>query len=127
RATIAGYEVGSRVGRALIPSPALGREAASEFWWKSVSAVVAAGLLLGLDRDRWAHAIGYATAAAPAARRGGFEARPLSWLKANYQGQAHAGVTAAYLAARGYRTYRGMLDGTRTFGQLLGSDRWDAA
>jgi 2-methylcitrate dehydratase PrpD len=124
RAAVAAYEIGARVGLAVAPSAALGREAASAFWWKSVAAAVGAGLLLGLNRDQWVHAIGYATATSPAARRGGFEFRPLNPLKANFPGQAHAGVAAAYLARNGFEMHRGMLDGPRHFGQLLGSDRW---
>ena len=121
-----GYEIGSRIGRALIPSAPIRREYAAEFWWKPVAATIASGVLLGLDREPWKHAIGYATAASPAARRGGFEFRPLSQLKANYGGQAAAGVLGAYLAANGFLTHRAMLDGPRSYAQLLGSDRWDS-
>lgn len=125
RAAVAAYEIGARVGLALEPSAELGRESASLFWWKSVASAVGAGLLLGMPRDRWVHAIGYAAATSPAARRGGFEFRPLNPLKANFPGQAHAGVAAAYLARHGFEVHRGMLDGPRQFGQLLGSDRWN--
>jgi len=124
-AVSAGYEVGSRLGAAMVPSPAKRRESAAEFWWKSVAAAITSGMLLGVEGEHWADVIGYATSASPAARRGGFEFRPLSHLKANYSGQAQVGVHAAYLAARGFRTYRAMLDGHRTFAELLGSDRWD--
>jgi 2-methylcitrate dehydratase PrpD len=125
RAIAAGYEVGSRIGAALIPTSEKRREHAAEFWWKSTAAVTTAGMLMGLDELQWVHAFGYATAASPAARRGGFEQRPLSDLKANYGGQAHVGVIGAVLASQGFRTYRGMLDGRRTFAELLGSDRWE--
>jgi 2-methylcitrate dehydratase PrpD len=124
RAVMAGYEVGSRLGAAVMPSSELTREVAVEFWWKSIAAAVTAGMLLGVRGDQWADTIGYAASASPVARRGGFEFRPLSQLKANYSGQTHAGVVAAYLTAGGFRTYRAMLDGPRTFAQLLGSDRW---
>lgn len=123
-AVMVGYEVGSRLGSAMMPSPELTREVAAEFWWKSVAAAITAGMLLGTRGEAWADTIGYAASATPAARRGGFEFRPMSHLKANYQGQAHTGVVAAYLSSAGFRTYRGMLDGERTFAQLLGSDRW---
>jgi len=123
-AIMTGYEVGTRLGRAMLPSPGARREHAVEFWWKPVAAAVTAGLLLRLDRTQWIDAFGYATAASPVPRRGGFEFRPLSYLKANYGGQAQVGVQAAYFARDGFRTYRGMLDGPRHFSQLLGSDRW---
>ncbi len=123
-AVVAGYEVGVRAGRALLPSAQLGREVASEFYWKSLAAAASAGYLLGLDAEAWINALGYAAGATPAARRGGFESRPLSWLKTNFAGQAQVGVLAALLAEQGFRTERAMLDGNRHLGALLGSDRW---
>lgn len=125
RAVVAAYEVGVRVAQALMPSAAHGREVAVEFYWKSLASAVAAGSLLGLRGEQWETALGYAASATPAARRGGLDQRPLTWLKTNFAGQTEVGVRAAFLARRGFRTNRGMLDGSRTVAGLLGSDHWD--
>jgi 2-methylcitrate dehydratase PrpD len=125
RAVLAGYEVGTRVARALRPSSGLAREVAAEFYWKPVAAAVTAGVLLGLRGCQWETALGYAASAAPSVRRGGLELRPLTWLKTNFGGQAEVGVRAAFLARGGFSVNRGLLDGPRTFAGVLGSDRWE--
>ena len=127
RAVLAGYEVGTRVARALRPSPGLARQVAAEFYWKPVAAAVTAGVLLGLRGRQWETALGYAASAAPSVRRGGLELRPLTWLKTNFGGQAEVGVRAAFLARQGFVINRGLLDGPRTFAEVLGSDRWEPA
>lgn len=124
RAVVAGYEVSARIGTAM------GR-AHYRHWHNTgtigtFGAAVAAGVLLGLDRDGLAHAL--ATAATLAAGlQQGFRGDSMS--KPLHAGHAaEAGTLAALAAARGVTGARDMLDGEVGMGVAMsdGPD-WDEA
>jgi 2-methylcitrate dehydratase PrpD len=98
--------------------------------WATFGATVAAGRLLGLDRDQMADALGLTVASAPLPIAGqwGTQAAPRPLTKYGLYGtMSEAGVFAALLAAEGFRANREALDGERGFWKIMGSSRceWD--
>ncbi|HCB04972.1 MAG TPA: 2-methylcitrate dehydratase [Nocardioides bacterium] len=114
-AVAGGYEVGCRVAETVNP--------AHYRYWHTTGTVgtlgsaAAAGLLLGLDEDRLAHALAVATSMAAGlqqAFRSGSMSKPLHAGHA-----AEAGVVAAGLASEGYRGTPEVLDGDLGFGVAM--------
>ena len=118
RAIIAGYEVSNRIARAVNP-------AHYERWHTTATvghfaAAVAAGVAMGLDAGRLAHAMaGVATMAA--GLRHAFSADNMS--KPMHAGRAaEAGVLAALAARAGVTGVLDMLEGTRGFGRAMSGE-----
>ena len=122
RAVVLGYEVSTRIG------VVMGR-AHYKFWHNtgtmgSFGAAAAAGSLLRLDEDAFAHALALAatfTAGLQQAFRSEAMAKPLHAGRA-----AEAGVLAAQLAARGMRSSLDVLEGDAGLGHAMsdGPDWW---
>jgi 2-methylcitrate dehydratase PrpD len=128
-AVVLGYETMLRVIRACMPSPERFRKVAGLSVWQTLGATVVAGRLLGLDPERFRHALGLGAfnAPVPNMRKLGLEPeeRPFSWTKNNYGWAAQGGVLGALLASRGFLGPRSILDGERGFWIMAGSDRFD--
>jgi len=88
---------------------------------------VGAGMLLGLDRNQMAHAMGIAGYIAPAPAWGKwYRTRKSDMLKFFPAGwTCHAEVTAALLAEMGYTGDQTVLDGEYGFWRFYGSATWD--
>ncbi|GAB3061637.1 hypothetical protein GCM10027053_24970 [Intrasporangium mesophilum] len=114
-AVAGGYEVGCRIAETVNP-------AHYRYWHTTgtvgtMGAAAAAGLLLGLDEERLAHALAVATSMAAGlqqAFRSGSMSKPLHAGHA-----AEAGVLAASLASEGYRGTPEVLDGDIGFGVAM--------
>ncbi len=124
RAVIAGYEVGTRIGAAVVP-------AHYEFWHTTgtvgcFGAAVAACSILGLDAARTAHALANAGTLAAGLQQA-FRADCMS--KPMHAGHAaEVGVTAALAAERGLTGALDLLEGERGFGAAMSRDvDWEAA
>lgn len=124
---VVGYEVATRIGRAIWPS----RERYKKVWGvgthQAFGAVSAACKLLGLSRFETLNAFGIAGAASPlpSAMKWGFKKRPLTWVKDSVAWATLAGVTGALLARKGFVGCRDILDGETGFWMMAGSDRCD--
>lgn len=125
RAVIGGYEAGCRLASALQPGH-------YEHWHitgtvGTIGAAVAGAMLLGLDRDRIAHAIAISTSFA-----GGHQQnlQGESMVKAMHPGHAaDAGLLAAYAAAAGATGALDSLHGALGYAKATGAGagNWDAA
>ncbi|MEO8718284.1 MAG: MmgE/PrpD family protein [Burkholderiales bacterium] len=124
RAVIAGYEISTRIARAM------GR-AHYRFWHNTgtigaFGAAAAGASALGLDRVRTAHALATVTTFAAGlqqAFRGDSMSKPLHAGRA-----AEAGVTAALAAREGVTGAFDVIDGQAGFGRAMGDGPdWDAA
>lgn len=124
-----GYEVASRLAEVLPgdlePQP-------HGYGSCILGAVAGAGRILGLDRQRMAHALGIAGFAAPIPAMTRFEGgvSPIPMTKYISLGWlAQAAVTSALLAQEGYTGDSEILDGPEGFWRLFGgtAERWDPA
>jgi 2-methylcitrate dehydratase PrpD len=124
-AVVAGYEVVARVGMALRASPGQRALVSGYGPYQGFGAVAAAGLLLGLDRDRMVHALGLCGAFAPVPSTKGcnWDRRPLSWTKDMVAWPSVSGINAALLAEAGFLGPRSIFEGDRGFFRMAGSDR----
>jgi 2-methylcitrate dehydratase PrpD len=128
QAIVLGYEVETRIGDALRPSPERWRQVSGSATFLAFGSAAAAASLLQFDADRTASALGLAGASAPVPyiRKFGFtESEPLSWAKNNYGWAAASGLFGALLVERGFVGSRTILDGPRGFWVMAGSDRCD--
>lgn len=126
-AVVAGYEVGLRIGRAVLPSPGRAREVPVSGAWTAFGAAAAAAKLLRLTPDATLDAFGYAGSSTPLPTWYTRYGRPCHWLKGNLASQARAGVLGALLAREGCRGPRGLFDADLGFWRMVGSDRYDPA
>ena len=124
RAVIAGYEVGTRIGAAVVP-------AHYEFWHTTgtvgcFGAAAAASAVLGLDAARTAHALANAGTMAAGLQQA-FRADCMS--KPMHAGHAaEVGVTTALGAERGLTGALDLLEGERGFGAAMSRNvDWEAA
>lgn len=125
RAVIGGYEAGCRLASALQPGH-------YEFWHitgtvGTIGAAVAGAMLLGLDRERIAHAIAISTSFA-----GGHQQnlQGQSMVKTMHPGHAaDSGLLAAYAAAAGATGALDSLHGPLGYARATGAGagNWDAA
>ncbi len=128
-AVVAGYEVGTRIGRAMQPTP----ERAAQVWgqqYTPFAACAAVGNLLGLAAPAMDVAFGVAGTYAPVPSGlkyfgGVAETRPMREAKLGWGWMAFAGTMGALSAAAGMRGGHGMLDGRHGFWIMAGSDRCD--
>ncbi len=124
RAVIAGYEVSTRIGVAVIPTH-------YEYWHTTgtvgaFGAAVAAATVLGLDPDRIAHALGNAgtlAAGLQQAFRSDAMSKPLHAGRA-----AESGVLVALAAEQGVTGATDILEGSRGFGAAMSKHAdWEKA
>lgn len=131
-----GYEVAARVGIGLPGVLTLdGDGSATSVRWPNpfghgfniLGSTVAAGRLLGLDREAMAHALGLAAYAAPVpsmTKHASEDRFSLSKYGA-YGQQASTGVLCADLASRGLTADTRALDGPKGFWKMLGATSFD--
>jgi 2-methylcitrate dehydratase PrpD len=128
-AILLGYDIGDRIGLAIQPS----YERLQKVWgvgtWQTLSAVVAAAKVLGMDLKGTLNAYGVAGATAPLpnTQKWGWSAeeRPIHWVKEPTGWPAWTGTTAAVLASHGFIGNRFILDGDNGFWIMAGSDQCD--
>ncbi len=128
-AIVVGYEVGTRVGDAIMPTRERWDQVYSNATFLALGAAAAAAKLLRLDAERVAVTLGLAgmNAVVPAIRKlGTREDHQIGWAKNNYGWAAAGAVYAALLAQRGFVGTRTILDGPRGFWIMAGSDRFAA-
>lgn len=126
-AIVVGYEIGTRVAKAIMPSAAGERGRPVRYSWLGVAAAATAAKLLGLERDAFDHAIAYAAASSPVPLWISKLPRPLHYLKNNFGEQTRIGVWGALMAASGFVSPRGLFDGLAGYAHMLGSDRFSPA
>lgn len=123
------YEVGSRIGLSMQPTP----ERGSKVWGEQYTpfcSVVPAGKLLGLNEEQLDIAFGvtgtYATVPSAYKYFGIVdETRPMKEVKLGWGWMCMAGVFGALSAKAGFRGGCGILDGEEGFWIMEGSDRCD--
>ena len=128
-ASVLGYEIGTRIGLSMQPSP----ERGSKVWgqqYTPFAPCVTAGRLLGLNSDEMEIALGvtgtYATVPSAYKYFGIVEeTRPMREVKLGWGWMSMAGVFGALSAERGFRGGHGILDGDEGFYIMSGSDQCD--
>jgi len=128
-ATVLGYEIGTRIGLSMQPSP----ERGSKVWgqqYTPFAPCVSAGRLLGLTGNEMEIAFGvtgtYATVPSAYKYFGIVEeTRPMREVKLGWGWMSMAGVFGALSAKNGFRGGHGILDGDEGFWIMAGSDRCD--
>ena len=124
-----GYEVLGRLGPAMQPTPARGRQVFGEQYHPFGGAATAAKLL-GLDEEQIDTAFGIAGTYAPVPSAYKYfgivaDTRPMREVKLGWGWMSMAGTLAALSAQRGFRGGHGILDGEQGFHVMAGSDRCD--
>ena len=128
-AVVMGYEVGTRIGWAMQPSP----ERGAQVWgqqYTPFAACAAAGNLLALSPVEMDAAFGVAGTYAPVPSAYKYfgiveETRPMREAKLGWGWMSMAGVMGAVSAQAGFRGGHGILDGKEGFWIMAGSDRCD--
>jgi 2-methylcitrate dehydratase PrpD len=128
-AIVMAYEVSSRIGLSMQPTP----EHGSKVWgeqYTPFASVVPAGKLLQLDAEQMDIAFGitgtYATVPSVYKYFGIVkETRPMREVKHGWGWMCMSGVVAALSAHEGFRGGKGILDGEEGFWIMEGSDRCD--
>lgn len=126
---VAGYEVGTRIGWAMQPSP----ERGSQVWgqqYTPFASCAAVGNLLRLKPEQMDAAFGVAGTYAPVPSAYKYfgivaETRPMREAKLGWGWMSMAGTMGALSAAAGFRGGHGILDGREGFWIMGGSDRCD--
>lgn len=124
---VVGYEVGSRIARAVMPTAEVERSRPVRYAWLGVAAAATAAKLLRLDHDRYCNAIAYAAASSPIPLWISKLPRPLHYLKNNFGEQTRVGVWGALVAESGFVSPRGLFNEPFGYAQMLGSDRFVAS
>lgn len=130
-AVVVGYEVGTRIGWAMQPTPARG----AKVWgqqYTPFAACATAGNLLRLDPIAMDAAFGVTGTYAPVPSAYKYfglveETRPMREAKLGWGWMSMAGVMGALSAKAGFRGGHGILDGDEGFWIMAGSDRCDHA
>ncbi|MSQ69122.1 MAG: hypothetical protein EXR83_13215 [Gammaproteobacteria bacterium] len=128
---VLGYEVGTRIGRAMQPTPARG----AQVWgqqYTPFAACVAAGRLLRLAPAEMDVAFGITGTYSPVPSAYKYfgvvaETRPMREAKLGWGWMSMAGVMGALSAQAGFGGGHGILDGAEGFWIMAGSDRCDFA
>ncbi len=128
---VLGYEVGTRIGRAMQPTPARG----AQVWgqqYTPFAACVAAGRLLRLTPVEMDVAFGITGTYAPVPSAYKYfglvaQTRPMREAKLGWGWMSMAGVVGALSAQAGFRGGHGILDGAEGFWIMAGSDHCDFA
>ena len=130
-AVVAGYEVGTRIGWSMQPSP----ERGAQVWgqqYTPFAACVAAGSLLRLSAEQMDVAFGVTGTYSPVPSAYKYfgiveETRPMREAKLGWGWMSMAGVMGAISAKAGFRGGQGILDGSEGFWIMAGSDRCEFA
>lgn len=128
-AVVMGYEVGTRIGWSMQPSP----ERGAQVWgqqYTPFAACAAAGSLLRLSAEQMDVAFGVTGTYAPVPSAYKYfgiveETRPMREAKLGWGWMSMAGVMGAISAKAGFRGGHGILDGSEGFWIMAGSDRCD--
>ena len=126
---VSGYEVGTRIGWAMQPSP----ERGAQVWgqqYTPFASCAAIGNLLGLKPEQMDAAFGVAGTYAPVPSAYKYfgiveETRPMREAKLGWGWMSMAGTMGALSAAAGFRGGHGILDGREGFWIMAGSDQCD--
>ena len=126
---VAGYEVGTRIGWSMQPSPKRG----AQVWgqqYTPFAACAAAGNLLKLSAVEMDAALGVTGTYAPVPSAYKYfgivdETRPMREAKLGWGWMSMAGVMGAVSAQAGFRGGHGILDGKEGFWIMAGSDQCD--
>jgi len=126
-ACTAGYEIGTRVARAIEPSWERYRQIHGIGTAQTFGSMAACAKLLELDLKATLNAFGVAGATAPVAHAGkfGWADKSIAYIKDNVAWPAEAGLRAALLAQAGYEGSESILDGNQGYWVMAGSDRCD--
>ena len=126
-ACVTGYEIGTRVARAIEPSWERYRQIHGIGTAQTFGSMAACAKLLKLDLEATLNAFGVAGATAPVAHAGkfGWTDKSIAYIKDNVAWPAEAGLRAALLAQAGYEGSESILDGDRGYWVMAGSDRCD--
>ena len=126
-AFVAGLEAGTRIGRAIWPTPERYKQVWGVGTHQVFGATVGAAALHGLDRLSMADAfgIGGTGAPVPSAMKWGWDRGPLSWMKDAVAWPALAATVAVRLASAGFRGCHDILDGPNGFWVMASSDRFE--
>ena len=126
-ACVTGYEIGTRVARAIEPSWERYRQIHGIGTAQTFGSMAACAKLLELDLAATLNAFGVAGATAPVAHAGkfGWTDKSIAYIKDNVAWPAEAGLRAALLAQLGYEGSESILDGDRGYWVMAGSDRCD--
>jgi len=124
---VLGYEISSRIGAAVLPSPQRFRYVWGLGTYQTFGSAVAVAKLLKLDEKQYLNALGIAGSNAPVASVRKTVLSPLgpTMVKNNFGSAASVGVLAALLAKRGFTGPRDILDGETGFWRMYGSDQCD--
>jgi len=124
-AVVLAYEVSTRIGYGIKPTPARMKAIFPIACWQTFAAVVAASKLLTLNKKQTVTALGIAGVSAPLpTSMTKSEERPLGWNKANIPFASSNGVLAAYMAKKGVPASQTILDGDGLW-LMAGSDIHD--
>lgn len=125
-AVVAAYEVTTRIGEAMRPTPEHRRLVSGYGPHQGFAAAVAAGRLLKLSVDQMIHAFGIygAFAPVPSSAQWNWRNRPLTWTKDMVGWPSVSGINAALLAESGFLGPRTILEGDRGFWRMAASDRF---
>ncbi len=126
---VSGYEVGTRIGWAMQPTPARGAQVWGQQYTPFASCA-AIGNLLGLKPEQMDAAFGVAGTYAPVPSAYKYfgiveETRPMREAKLGWGWMSMAGTMGALSAAAGFRGGHGILDGREGFWIMAGSDQCD--
>jgi 2-methylcitrate dehydratase PrpD len=126
-ACVTGYEIGTRVARAIEPSWERYRQIHGIGSAQTFGSMAACAKLLELDLADTLNAFGVAGATAPVAHAGkfGWADKSIAYIKDNVAWPAEAGLRAALLAQMGYEGSESILDGNQGFWVMAGSDQCD--
>lgn len=124
-AMVVGYEVSTRIVRAIIPSKTIRTDVAVVYGSWCFGAAAVASKLLELDVPATMHAFGYAGSHTPQPTWIVKWERPLHWAKNNFGGQTAAGILGALLADKGFLAPQKILESRLGFPKMIGSDRCD--
>jgi len=127
-ALVAGYEIAGRVSAASEPTPQCRQRVWGTGCRFAPGVAAVASSLLRLDPIPAAHALAIAGASGPlpSVCKSVYSLLGPSMVKNNYHMAVAAGVTAAYLAQQGFTGPLDLFEGPGAFGDMVGSDRWDA-
>jgi len=124
-AIVLGFEVGSRIGLYVWPSPAKARTYFPSTW-QVFNAVVVTGKLLGLGQEELYEAFGLAGTVPPLPTdMQKFVERPIGFGKNVFGWTTFTGVFWTLMAQEGVAGSHAILDGDAGFWTILGSDRHD--
>ena len=125
-ATVVGYEVSARIGRALLPTSPRKK---THGWgtWQTFGTAAASTCLLKLEPDRAVHALAIAGANAPvpSVMKTVYGSCGPNMVKNNFGTAAEVGLTAALLSARGFEGPMDLFEGDTGFWRMIGTDRSD--